>query len=41
MFGMGAIKGAGDVAINSILNARVDGPFKDLEILFHELMEVK
>ncbi len=30
MFGMGAIKGAGDVAINSILNARVDGPFKDL-----------
>ena len=30
MFGMGAIKGAGDVAINSILNARADGPFKDL-----------
>ena len=30
MFGMGAIKGAGDVAINSILNARKDGDFKDL-----------
>lgn len=30
MFGMGAIKGAGDVAINSILNARADGAFKDL-----------
>lgn len=29
MFGMGAIKGAGDVAINSILKARSDGPFKD------------
>jgi DNA polymerase-3 subunit alpha len=30
MFGMGAIKGAGDVAIKSILNARNDGPFTDL-----------
>ena len=31
MFGMGAIKGAGDVAINSILKARnEDGIFKDL-----------
>ena len=30
MFGMGAIKGAGDVAINSILNAREDGDFKNL-----------
>jgi DNA polymerase III subunit alpha len=31
MFGMGAIKGAGDVAINSILKARdIDGPFTDL-----------
>jgi DNA polymerase III subunit alpha len=30
MFGMGALKGAGDVAIKSILNARVDGEFKDL-----------
>ncbi|MBD3841641.1 MAG: DNA polymerase III subunit alpha [Campylobacterales bacterium] len=30
MFGMGAIKGAGDVAINSILKAREDGDFKDL-----------
>jgi DNA polymerase-3 subunit alpha len=30
MFGMGAIKGAGDVAINSILKARQDGLFKDL-----------
>ena len=28
--GMGAIKGAGDVAIKSILNARNDGPFVDL-----------
>ena len=30
MFGMGAIKGAGDVAINSILKAREEGDFKDL-----------
>ena len=30
MFGMGALKGAGDVAINSILKARTDGEFKDL-----------
>ncbi|RZV17189.1 DNA polymerase III subunit alpha [Aliarcobacter butzleri] len=30
MFGMGAIKGAGDVAINAILNARESTPFKDL-----------
>ncbi|MFY4808180.1 DNA polymerase III subunit alpha [Aliarcobacter butzleri] len=30
MFGMGAIKGAGDVAINAILNARENAPFKDL-----------
>ena len=31
MFGMGAIKGAGDVAINSILESRhTDGDFKDL-----------
>ncbi|MCG3652177.1 DNA polymerase III subunit alpha [Aliarcobacter butzleri] len=30
MFGMGAIKGAGDVAINAILNARESAPFKDL-----------
>ncbi len=30
MFGMGAIKGAGDVAINSILNAREDKNFTDL-----------
>ena len=31
MFGMGAIKGAGDVAINSILKARdLNGPFTDL-----------
>lgn len=31
MFGMGAIKGAGDVAINSIINERdANGPFKDL-----------
>jgi len=29
MFGMGAIKGAGDIAINSILQARGDVPFKD------------
>ena len=30
MFGMGALKGAGDVAIKSILNARREGEFKDL-----------
>ncbi len=30
MFGMGALKGAGDIAINSILLARKDGIFKDL-----------
>lgn len=30
IFGMGAIKGAGDVAINSILAAREDGEFSDL-----------
>jgi len=30
MFGMGALKGAGDVAINSILKAREEGEFKDL-----------
>ena len=31
MFGMGALKGAGDVAINSIINSREDGgDFKDL-----------
>ncbi|MDC7243436.1 MAG: DNA polymerase III subunit alpha, partial [Sphaerochaetaceae bacterium] len=30
MFGMGALKGAGDVAIKSILEARKDGDFKDL-----------
>jgi DNA polymerase-3 subunit alpha len=30
MFGMGALKGAGDVAIRSILNARVEGEFSDL-----------
>ncbi|MBD3789849.1 MAG: DNA polymerase III subunit alpha [Campylobacterales bacterium] len=30
MFGMGAIKGAGDIAINSILKAREEGEFKDL-----------
>ncbi len=29
MFGMGAIKGAGDIAINSILAARGDEPFAD------------
>jgi len=29
MFGMGAIKGAGDIAINSILEARGDESFKD------------
>ena len=30
LFGLGAIKGAGDVAIASILEARGDTPFKDL-----------
>lgn len=30
MFGMGAIKGAGEVAINNILQARSDGNFSDL-----------
>ncbi|SFV60736.1 DNA polymerase III alpha subunit [hydrothermal vent metagenome] len=30
MFGMGALKGAGDVAINSMLKARKEGKFKDL-----------
>ena len=30
MFGMGAIKGAGDIAINSIIEARGDEAFKDL-----------
>ncbi len=30
LFGLGAIKGAGDIAINSILEARKEGPFKDL-----------
>jgi len=30
MFGMGAIKGAGDIAINSMLKARKEGEFKDL-----------
>ncbi len=30
MFGMGAIKGAGDIAINSILEARGKEPFKDI-----------
>ncbi len=30
MFGMGALKGAGDVAIKSILESRKDGEFKDL-----------
>ncbi len=30
MFGMGALKGAGDVAINSILKARNDGIFQNL-----------
>ncbi len=29
MFGMGAIKGAGDIAINSILEARGEEPFKN------------
>jgi len=30
MFGMGALKGAGDVAINSMLQAREEGEFKDI-----------
>jgi DNA polymerase-3 subunit alpha len=30
LFGLGAIKGAGDIAINSILEARGSEPFKDL-----------
>jgi DNA polymerase-3 subunit alpha len=30
MFGMGALKGAGDVAIKSILNSRQDGEFESL-----------
>ncbi len=30
MFGMGAIKGAGDIAINSIIEARGEEPFVDL-----------
>ncbi len=30
LFGLGAIKGAGDIAINSILEARGETPFKDL-----------
>jgi len=30
MFGMGAIKGAGDIAINTMLEAREEGEFKDL-----------
>jgi len=30
MFGMGAIKGSGDIAINSIINSREDGKFEDL-----------
>jgi len=30
MFGMGAIKGAGDIAINSILEARKAGEFRDI-----------
>lgn len=29
-FGMGALKGAGDIAINSIINTRADDEFKDL-----------
>ncbi len=29
MFGMGAIKGAGDIAINTMLKARKEGEFKD------------
>ncbi|MFW0697006.1 hypothetical protein ACN09X_11580, partial [Aliarcobacter butzleri] len=30
MFGMGGIKGAGDVGINAILNGCGNAPFKDL-----------
>ncbi|MEA3314227.1 MAG: DNA polymerase III subunit alpha [Campylobacterota bacterium] len=30
MFGMGALKGAGDVAIQSIINSRKDEPFSDM-----------
>jgi len=30
MFGMGAIKGSGDIAINTMLEAREEGAFKDL-----------
>ncbi|WP_456433708.1 DNA polymerase III subunit alpha [Nitratifractor sp.] len=30
LFGLGAIKGAGDIAVRSILEARKEGPFKDL-----------
>jgi len=30
LFGMGALKGAGDVAINSIITSREEGDFKDL-----------
>ena len=30
VFGLGGIKGAGDIAINSILDSRGDEPFKDL-----------
>jgi len=30
MFGMGALKGAGEIAINTMLEARGDKPFKDL-----------
>ena len=30
MFGMGAVKGAGDIAINTMLEARKEGGFKDL-----------
>jgi len=30
LFGLGAIKGAGDIAVNSILSAREEGPFRDL-----------
>lgn len=30
MFGLGAVKGSGDIAINYILQAREEGPFKDL-----------
>lgn len=31
LFGLGAIKGVGDIAVNSILNARGDGGFETLE----------